>query len=821
MVNEVGIQNDFDVLAEFTGTAAFSYNEIHNQYISTSTSYDYPRIIREVSKARGWSHEKTKQELIDAGVLVYLSNDEYAVDVHGTTRNGGGVNYNQGLVLFNFDKADSQSTYHEYAHSLQSIYETFNDNTLKQMYDNVGLDIKAESEFEKHDYTRYLKEMHADTFGFAALLLRAESLPEFLEISLRAMRRAAHMTVKGENQKNTIYGRDDSNLKYYASYNVMKKTIKEIWKIRNLKDINQYFDENGVIKFKELCKLSEDIVSQSAYSPKQFKAFKNHSLNISYTKRGIHPIDHNHKRDILNSIILLGMVTMLEAIRKKKMTKSIKAQSLAHKKLIDEYTNLQNKFVQLDIIDNVSKPLIAEQSIERLHAGIAMINHKLGFPSIGEDILRTMIHKRYKNQDFTEENRKKDIENCCMLMNIKNSQDIELLSNFLLRADAICAINIHNEYFKKIMSYSDETLYEQRDIIKTLKEKPEKLKYSHEVIRPLIEKEEPLMLLQNADKIKALIELGYDVNKQDIDGYTPLMCCMNPEKTKVLLENGADINAKDSEGNTALMQTDNKMIMQVLLEAKPNLEIKNNIGRTALMNCTNLECVELLINAGADINAQDNNGDTALILSTEQEELKTLLKAKPNLEIKNKKGKTALTSFTNAENFALLLNAGANITTKDNYGSNPLMGVLISDIPDIQKEKIVDILLDKKIEANDTNKDNENALVYVARSKKISNEFKNSLAQKLILYGVDIDSALSKIPNKNEKEIITNANQEIQKKAQRLATIRNKIAKGVDKIDEKIGSPIQKVLGKKVQDIQLPDAIKQTEAQISSKLFRR
>ena len=27
-----------------------------------------------------------------------------AVDVHSTTRNGGGVNYNQGLVLFNFDK---------------------------------------------------------------------------------------------------------------------------------------------------------------------------------------------------------------------------------------------------------------------------------------------------------------------------------------------------------------------------------------------------------------------------------------------------------------------------------------------------------------------------------------------------------------------------------------------------------------------------------------------------------------------------------------------------------------------------------------------
>ncbi|MBQ8870924.1 MAG: hypothetical protein IJ019_06075 [Alphaproteobacteria bacterium] len=132
MVNKIGIQKDFDVLAEFTGTAAFSYNEIHNQYVTTSASYDYPRIIREVSKVRGWSHKKTKQELIKAGVLVYLSNGDFAIDVHSATRNGGGVNYAQGLVLFNFDKADSQVTYHEYAHSLQKVYDTFGKDNLKK-----------------------------------------------------------------------------------------------------------------------------------------------------------------------------------------------------------------------------------------------------------------------------------------------------------------------------------------------------------------------------------------------------------------------------------------------------------------------------------------------------------------------------------------------------------------------------------------------------------------------------------------------------------------------------------------------------------------
>ena len=664
--------------------------------------------------------------------------------------------------------------------------------------------------------------MHADTFGFAALLLRSESSLEFLKISMKAMQRAAHMTIGGEKQKNTVYTSDDANSKYYASYNVMKRTIKEIWKIKNLKDKNQYFDENGVIKFKDLCELSENIVAQSAYSSKQFKAFKNHSLNISHTKRGFGFIDHNHKRDILNSKLLLGLVTMLDSVRNKNHIKSIKSQIIEHKKLIEDYTKLQNKFINSDIYDNVSKPLVAEQSIERLYAGIAMINHKLNFPMFGEDVLRTMIHKRYKNQNFTNEDQEKDVENCCKFMNIKNPQNIELLKGFLLRADTICAINMHNEYFKKAISYSDDTLYEQQKILETLRENPEKLNYSHEVLRPAKDNIDALMYEQNADKIKSLIELGYDVNRININsGYTPLMCCDNSEKTKVLLENGADINAKSREGSTALMLADSKEVMQILLDAKHNLEIKDNIGRTALMKCTNPECIELLINTGADINAQDNKGDTALTITTDKKELEALLKGNPNLEIKNKAGKTALTSFTNAENFALLIKAGADITTKDNFGSNPLMGVLVSDIPDTEKEKIVDMLLDKKIEANDTNKNKENALVYVARSKKISKEFKNSLAQKLILYGVNVDDALSKTPDNNEKKIIINANQKIQKRAQRLAQIRNKVAKGVDKIDEKIGSPLQKVLGKKVQDIQLPDVIKQTETKISLKLFGR
>ena len=62
---------------------------------------------------------------------------------------------------------------------------------------------------------------------------------------MRAMQRAARMTIDGKNQKNTKYSNDDGNSKYYASYNVMKRTIREIWKIKILKLTNLIISSKG------------------------------------------------------------------------------------------------------------------------------------------------------------------------------------------------------------------------------------------------------------------------------------------------------------------------------------------------------------------------------------------------------------------------------------------------------------------------------------------------------------------------------------------------------------------------------------------------
>ena len=795
MVDEVAIKKDFEKLAEFTGSAAFAYSDIHSQYVTTGTSYDYPKVIREVSRLKGWTQEKAKEELIKARVLQYTPEGEFIVNVGSSTRGGGGINYSQGLVLFSYDASDSQTIYHEYAHSLQNIYDTFGDEAFAQLYDNVGLDVNKESEFEKRDYKRYLKEMHSDTFGFAALLLRSEDRVEFLKIAMQAMRRAAIMTVHGDSERYTDYGDSHANSKYYASYHVMKRTIYEMWRIKKQKKEHLYFDKNGVLDCEKFCKLAEDFVLRSAYSPKQFKAFKKHNFELSFTKRGGIPFDHNHKRDILKSKLIYDIVRVADKMKRKTFTFD-PSPKLNHYDLINNHINKQLKVMKSSVDYSASAPSVAYQSIERIHYGISMLNQKLHLKYHTEDILRTIIAKRFKNQDFSEETRKKDIQSVCEFIGVRKPENIQMIEDFFVTTDEMLKNNKGNMYFIQLMQSSDRSLYQQKDMLETLKYNPKD--FTSYILRkklPTVDNsEKPIFSTQDPYKTELLINLGYNPNETEKDGFTVLMCCNNSAKAEVLIRNGADVNRQNKWGDTAVMLCNNPALMEVLLEAKPNLELKDCYGQTALIQSKNPHCVELLLKAGANINAQDNDGNTALMEAKSNEIIKQLLKANPDLEIKNKYGKTALTTFSTAENFSTILRAGADITTKDTNGSNPLMAVLISDIDDKEKMKIVETLIYNNIDANDTNKYGDNALVYAVKSKKISDDIRKKIIEKLIVYGIDTQAAIDRINDQDQVKLITDAKASIDQKSQKLESIKLRINKGLHKVDEKIISPIQEAI---------------------------
>ena len=169
--------------------------------------------------------------MVELQVLKYIPDGSFSVNVGESTRGGGGVNIG-GEILFSYDNSAPQTTYHEYAHSLQGIRDVFDDKSIEKMYKDVWLNKKKQNPNSVRDYEKYLNEMHAEAFAYAVLLLRAKNFYDFEKHSLDAIKYGISMVLKGNQEKHTIYGKEQSASKYYASYNVMKKTIKTILNIR-------------------------------------------------------------------------------------------------------------------------------------------------------------------------------------------------------------------------------------------------------------------------------------------------------------------------------------------------------------------------------------------------------------------------------------------------------------------------------------------------------------------------------------------------------------------------------------------------------------
>ncbi len=106
--------------------------------------------------------------------------------------------------------------------------------------------------------------------------------------------------------------------------------------------------------------------------------------------------------------------------------------------------------------------------------------------------------------------------------------------------------------------------------------------------------------------VRALLNLGVNVNMKDSDGWTALIIASlfgQLEIVKVLLENGADVNMKGLHGMTALMlatKAGHLEAVKVLLDKEADVSIKANDGQTALSIAKELgnnEVAKLLINS--------------------------------------------------------------------------------------------------------------------------------------------------------------------------------------------------------------------------------
>ncbi len=322
MVKKADVDKDIDTIAEKNGVVFFSYTNIFNKNIKNKYHYDFETVINKYAKVKNISYDEAKEFLLDKKFLSYLPDGEFKINVPFNTKLGDGVTIQDKdiKIVFTFNN-DPKIKYHELAHTLQNKHNLFNKHTIEQLYQNSSANLtekqKEKKLADKNDYLHYLREMHADSFAFAALMLRAENNFDFLrQISYayhKGLSRNFKATIKGEHPSY-----EGNNSKFYATLPVMKQTIKTIRNIRKSGKTKDYFDENGVIHGEKLAKLCEDIVLKSAYSPRTLGSFFHGNIFDSHNKN-----ENGWRKHSLQSVVQGIPATLITTIKEKQFTKSI------------------------------------------------------------------------------------------------------------------------------------------------------------------------------------------------------------------------------------------------------------------------------------------------------------------------------------------------------------------------------------------------------------------------------------------------------------------------------------------------------------------
>lgn len=161
----------------------------------------------------------------------------------------------------------------------------------------------------------------------------------------------------------------------------------------------------------------------------------------------------------------------------------------------------------------------------------------------------------------------------------------------------------------------------------------------------------------NADTIRALLDMGANVNMELRDGRTALTAAADGrplDVVKTLLDAGANVNTKNrNTGWTVLMfalKEADPDVVRLLLNSGADVAAENSDGQTplafAVLRGASPNVLKMLLDAGADIEARDGDDNTPLILAAQYtsnpDVLLALLDAGADAGARNAAGLTAL-----------------------------------------------------------------------------------------------------------------------------------------------------------------------------------
>ncbi len=241
---------------------------------------------------------------------------------------------------------------------------------------------------------------------------------------------------------------------------------------------------------------------------------------------------------------------------------------------------------------------------------------------------------------------------------------------------------------------------------------------------------------------------------------------MNEKLQAVLNELGfSDVNARDKYGNTLLMHSarlGKSEAVKVLTDAGADVNAKNEDDITALMLAAahgDVESVKVLADAGADVNARDGGYGTALMYAA---------------------------SHGNVESVKVLADAGADVNAKDgNGGYTALMHAVI-----MGRIEVIKALINAGADINATNADGQTALMFAE--------------------SVGHSEAIEILKQAKKKNKLAHNKEKHHSVSKSLSSIRKKLARN---IDEKLGTNLEQ--------IKLPDKLKNVESQVSEIIFSK
>ncbi len=470
MVMAIDVNRDIRFISRKVGTAVFAYEDIFNPEIDNEFHYDYNRVIKGYSQVKKISIKEAEEKLIEQGVLRPLPNGEYKVNVGGSTEKGGGLNYH-GEVFFSFDQKDYITKYHELAHSLQSEYDLFNEDKIKAKYDIAERRLTEEQKqdllIDKGNYHHYLKEMHSESFAYAAMMLRSSNTFDFIRQMSSAYNAGSSSNFAAVSSfGKTEYGANSSNdAKFYATKPVMKATIKAIKKIRKEKKVGEFFDEKGVIRDEKLAKLCENIVMESAYSPRTLNSFFNYKVLDSHNSE-----EHGWRLDAIKSVVHSPVASVMTLVHEGNIVDKIKKIAILKKLKRDNERKLNKYLKKSNKCDNPEMEALKEY--ERLQLKLLQMDEK--FPN---EYLSFTLSDKLPNMS-------NHVANDAVLRNIANScsQKSDVYKD-LVEFNNIIALNHSNPYFKQLLQAQPNTST-LRTMMKELNENPNKKVFEEYNLQP-------------------------------------------------------------------------------------------------------------------------------------------------------------------------------------------------------------------------------------------------------------------------------------------------------------------------------------------------